>query len=60
MSATPVKRTTAADIGNAPTLDASLRGYLDTNADIVTRIHKPVSIDDVGALSAQMRYPDPV
>ena len=34
-------------------LDASLRGYLETNADIVTRIIKPVSIDNVGALSAQ-------
>jgi 2,5-furandicarboxylate decarboxylase 1 len=38
-------------------LDVSLREYLDTNADIVTRITKPVSIDDVGALSAQSDQP---
>ena len=33
-------------------LDADLRGYLETNADIVTVIEKPVSIEDTGALSA--------
>src|SRR3984957_9616636 len=38
-------------------LDASLRGYLEINADIVTRITKPVSIDNVGALSAQSDQP---
>jgi 2,5-furandicarboxylate decarboxylase 1 len=38
-------------------LDGSLRGYLETNADIVTRITKPVSIDNVGALSAQSDQP---
>src|ERR1700735_5411080 len=38
-------------------LDASLRGYLETNADIVTRITRPVSIDNVGALSAQSDQP---
>lgn len=38
-------------------LDASLRDYLDTNADIVTRIVKPVRIDDIGALSAQSDQP---
>jgi hypothetical protein len=38
-------------------LDASLRGYLETNADIVTRIKKPVRIDDIGALSAQSDQP---
>ena len=38
-------------------LDASLRGYLETNADIVTRIGKPVQIDDIGALSAQSDQP---
>jgi 2,5-furandicarboxylate decarboxylase 1 len=42
---------------NAPALAASLRDYLDSNADIVTRITKPVSIDDVGALSAQSDNP---
>src|SRR6516225_5431682 len=42
---------------NAPTLDASLRDYLETNVDIVTCIKKPVSIDDVGALSAQSDMP---
>ena len=38
-------------------LDASLRGYLDTNSDVVTRITKPVSIENVGALSAQSDTP---
>jgi len=38
-------------------LDASLRGHLETNADIVTRIAKPVRIDDIGALSAQSDQP---
>jgi 2,5-furandicarboxylate decarboxylase 1 len=38
-------------------LDPSLRGYLETNADIVTRITKPVCIDDIGALSAQSDQP---
>jgi UbiD family decarboxylase len=37
--------------------DASLRGYLDTNADIVTKISKPVSIENIGALSAQSERP---
>jgi UbiD family decarboxylase len=44
-------------VGNAPMLDASLRDYLDTNADVVTRIRKPVSIDDVGALAGQIDTP---
>ena len=38
-------------------LDASLRGYLETNSDIVTRIDKPVRMDDIGALSAQSEQP---
>ena len=38
-------------------LDASLRGYLASNADIVTRIVKPVRMDDIGALSAQSDQP---
>src|SRR3984893_9709768 len=38
-------------------LDASLRGYLATNADIVTRIAKPVHMADIGALSAQSDQP---
>ena len=38
-------------------LDADLRGYLDTNADVVTVVTKPVSIDHVGALSAQSETP---
>ena len=37
--------------------DHDLRGYLETNADIVTRITKPVSIDHIGALSAQSEQP---
>ena len=38
-------------------LDGSLRGYLETNSDIVHRITKPVRIDDIGALSAQSDQP---
>jgi UbiD family decarboxylase len=38
-------------------LDIDLRGYLETNADILTVIKKPVSIDDIGALSAQSEGP---
>src|SRR5882757_10548958 len=38
-------------------LDASLRGYLARNADIVTRITKPVHMADIGALSAQSEQP---
>jgi len=37
--------------------DASLRGYLATNADIVTRITKPVNMINIGALSAQSDQP---
>src|SRR5271155_2548259 len=46
-----------ARVRNERPLDASLRGYLETNADIVTRITKPVRIDDIGALSAQSALP---
>lgn len=38
-------------------LDRDLRGHLATNADIVTRVTKPVSIDHIGALSAQSENP---
>jgi len=38
-------------------LDKDLRGYLVTNDDILTRITKPVSIEDIGALSAQSEGP---
>ncbi len=38
-------------------LDASLRGDLETTTDIVTRITKPVRMDDIGALSAQSDQP---
>jgi len=38
-------------------LDRDLRGYLETNSDVVLRITKPVSIDHVGALSAQSEQP---
>jgi len=40
-------------------LDPSLRGYLATNADIVTRVTKPVHMADIGALSAQTDRPIP-
>ena len=38
-------------------LDKDLRGYLETNADILTTIKKPVQLDDIGALSAQSEGP---
>ncbi len=38
-------------------LDPDLRGYLETNKDILTVIEKPVSINDIGALSAQSDGP---
>ena len=38
-------------------LDRDLRGYLETNADILTVIEKPVSIENIGALSAQSEGP---
>ena len=44
-------------VPNSPVLDGALRDYLETNADIVTHIKKPVSIDDIGALSAQSDLP---
>ncbi|MGE0748065.1 MAG: hypothetical protein AB7K86_22580, partial [Rhodospirillales bacterium] len=47
----------AARSGANRALDPDLRGYLETNADVVTVIRKPVSIKDVGALSAQSEQP---
>src|SRR5947209_8001818 len=41
----------------AKPLDPSLRGFLASNADIVTRITKPVHMADIGALSAQSDQP---
>ncbi len=38
-------------------LDKDLRGYLETNADIVTPITKPVKINYIGALTAQSETP---
>ena len=38
-------------------LDTELRGYLTTNADVVTVIRKPVSEKFVGALSAKSERP---
>src|ERR1700680_1933311 len=38
-------------------LDKELRGYLQTNKDLVTRVTKGVSVMDIGALSAQSDYP---
>ncbi len=66
----PVAPSSAAPNGSTPSrishlpppapkspLDASLRGYLAANADILTRIVKPVHMDDIGALSAQSDRP---
>src|SRR5262245_819975 len=38
-------------------LDAALRGYLATNADIVIRDTKPLDMAGIGALSAQSDQP---
>lgn len=38
-------------------LDHDLRGYLETNADIVTVVTKPVSLKHIGVLSAQSDQP---
>jgi 3-polyprenyl-4-hydroxybenzoate decarboxylase len=38
-------------------LDVSLRDYLRTHADAVVNVRKPVSIRDIGALSAQSDEP---
>ncbi|MBI4294031.1 MAG: UbiD family decarboxylase [Betaproteobacteria bacterium] len=43
--------------GAARPLDRDLRGYLATNSDVVTRITKPVSIENIPALSAQSEQP---
>ena len=45
------------NLGKKNALDKDLRGYLETNADILTVIEKPVSINDIGALSAQSDQP---
>jgi 2,5-furandicarboxylate decarboxylase 1 len=41
----------------AKALDRDLRGYLETNADVVTRITKPVSLEHIPALTAQSDQP---
>src|SRR3989440_2211009 len=41
----------------AKPLDKDLRGYLQTNADVVTRVTKPVSLEYIPALSAQANQP---
>lgn len=51
----PGQQSAIADKPGPP--DRDLRGYLETHSDIVTRIRKPVSIDDIGALSAQSEGP---
>src|SRR5205823_5058417 len=38
-------------------LDKDLRGYLKSNADVVVRVTKPVSIEYIPALSAQSQSP---
>jgi 2,5-furandicarboxylate decarboxylase 1 len=37
--------------------DGDLRGYFETNSDIVTRVRKQVALEDIGALSAQSENP---
>lgn len=41
----------------AKPLDKDLRGYLQTNADVLVRVGKPVSLDVIPALSAQSSRP---
>jgi UbiD family decarboxylase len=47
----------AAPAASARPLDRDLRGYLATNADIVTRITKPVDLEHIPALTAQSDRP---
>ena len=58
MSAPSVKPATdaAAPRPNRP-LDRDLRGYLETNADILTVVKKPVSLAHIPALSAESEGP---
>lgn len=42
---------------NTPSSNPSLRGFLSDNSDVVTRIIKPVSINHIGALTAQSEQP---
>ena len=54
MSELPISHAAPPQTGPA---SRDLRGFLADNDDIVTRIDKPVSIDHVGALSAQSEGP---
>ena len=47
----------AAPAADAKPLDRDLRGHLRTNADVVTRIAKPVSLEHIPALTAQSEQP---
>ncbi len=47
----------AAPAATAQPLDRDLRGYLATNADVVTRIAKPVDLELIPALTAQSERP---
>jgi len=55
-SATPVAGATQTPRPNRP-LDRDLRGYLETNADILTVVRKPVSLAHIPALSAESEGP---
>ena len=52
---TPGDEAMADSVARTPSPD--LRGYLRDNAEVVTTISKPVSVHDVGALSAQSEGP---
>ncbi|MBM3487849.1 MAG: UbiD family decarboxylase [Alphaproteobacteria bacterium] len=45
------------DPGRNFVLDANLRGFLETNKDVVRVIRKPVNVNHVGALAAQSDQP---
>jgi len=47
----------AAPAASARPLDRDLRGYLATNADVVTRVAKPVDLEHIPALTAQSERP---
>jgi len=47
----------AAPAASAKPLDRDLRGYLATNADVVTRVAKPVDLEHIPALTAQSDRP---
>ena len=45
------------ELGQDFTLDKDLRGFLESNKDVVTIISKPVKVEHIGAIAAQSEQP---